>query len=918
MENKAKCHVKDDKSLSKNEIYDLKKYVDYFITNKKLDANKKVTDILRFLHSDKQNVLSGLSKEDSECATKLFNGYLNYLTENQIEDKTLGYILKLEKSVKFQDTKSKKTNNDFFDTLMKTTITNAEMSADYLIFQTKIMATALFNIEFINEYTWDCKTGGELKRELHTETNTKKSNDKLLLETQSLVTYTEALVNMRYLVNYAYLLKEYAKGETEIYFRRRKRTAGKRGGKKTSTIKRKIMGGVKNLEKYSSFWSYIQAKIGNVNGLNKENPLNNPILQADIKVFTSSQSLNERRDEFYKIYDEIIEENKKIVEENSKHANQMLSFLSKKNIINWETDKRLVTISNYEKALRKVWLSERENLKKIEEKKREIKSPELIQVIQIPKEDQDYMDRIKDESLEFNDGLIINYDPAIFTDLDINKYNEIKKKYMNTLTPEKKIVILENEIFEMESTYNKKIEDVKRESTMKNLLSHFVDYIVSEKYVGKENFELFLDLCETKLKETFVEDIDIKSQITMMPDIRISYAKGIMMSGFQKQSLEDFTSETTYANDLKIPHEYYERLKKMSEYKLLERLADESINFKEKLVRSSEETNIRVENILKEKNTKLSAFKDTKNIGVNAFYSTVGIGGLFLNTLGQTPGEKLVSFGKPIYDYGGIFVDMIVDPNYLSSSSINSIYVYMQIVMIAFICPIILQKIMPNVRDNKIVNSVIFAIQSILLIGIIYVNYNNMNYGSYLSDALLEQTACSAVYGCPTKVSGVVDYVNYISNYMGTNTINLSLGMSYFFKDMITGPAGRTILFAQWSALIGTSVRTMYTDYNSISNEHQKLFNEAETELKDVVFNYDKIIKEIEDFSEEISDKSAKNKGKLSEEMSKTLSLAQNTLQTSFSGMTAVAASRTAMATEQIANKNENKNANKLTLPNYR
>ena len=85
------------KKMGRNEIRDMKMYINRLMELELIDNNTTIKQLIRIIHPDNRGENEYMSYDVRECATRLFNGYKDYLDSIQMDnitnERTVGYIL---------------------------------------------------------------------------------------------------------------------------------------------------------------------------------------------------------------------------------------------------------------------------------------------------------------------------------------------------------------------------------------------------------------------------------------------------------------------------------------------------------------------------------------------------------------------------------------------------------------------------------------------------------------------------------------------------------------------------------------------------------------------------------------------------------------------------------------------------------
>jgi hypothetical protein len=868
-------------------IVELKHYLNLLLDNNLINKDDKIQNVLRVVHPDKRENNTNITNDEFDCATTIFTGYLGFLNEKNIEDKTVAYALNLSLPSNLEE--NVYNTEDMMATFMQLTNSSPELVSEEIITRVKILGYVVFGVKFDENKDLIVNDQTPLPNIIAKEYDQKQMNyNSLNSELQSFQCYTQLLVEFRYLLCYAYLLRIYSKELNDFMNSDEyKNSQISSGGKKNKTRRKKynkntknkktfknllIKGGalVENLKKYSTFYSWITTKIGDISNLKPEVQEKIDELKHNIAFFKEySEGLDKKRDAFYNSdeyknlkqkFDRQIEqiENKSKARKGSvfRHIfgeinvdNELKTKILTEIIMNSDLSER----PDLEINLKKLWIKLRPSYDEIKNLENEInfgnKEPPktqqfllenlrentknmYIMVIENPKcyiIDEKFHIKNNDESTDdcFGSSLLESEIDTLNKDIGelLNNSQQINNINLRNKT---KLEV-------MKEDYKKMENEIIKDSEVANTLTLFYNYIVSQDLIGEENINIFLDLCETKVKEIYVNKIEILAKTEAVKSSRVGVIEQQVQTHLKKESLDDFASSENYSESIIITPEQYNQEIKRQQEKLITTLNQHSSIFKGTIKNIYEEKYGTGKNKIESINSEYYNNQLFGNINTNLTRMSTATIGLFLNTYGDNPFTKIagsISIYGPILNrfVYPLLSTVLADPQSLPGI-LDYYYIYLQMVIVVVVTPHLMNRMAPSL-DNKLINTIILIIQLMLTTTVVYMWYNNIQ-GTAIPYINYPRPVMK--YSMGMQLLG--DYLyDFGVNYIPSQIIDYAFLMpSFNLRDLIIRNGRSVIGFESWG-LLGVSVKGLYTNYRSLHQEKEQLFRRAQQELKECVF----------------------------------------------------------------------------------
>jgi hypothetical protein len=397
----------DFTGLHEAEVNQMKQYLNILLENGLITRETTIGDLLRLIHPDK--VSSVIPDEiNRNCANQLFVGYYKYLNSASIENKTVGYILDLQ-----IDGRAEEEPINLIETLFALTACDPILQSKNMREQTLMLCEAIFHIERTEDPSVPYKIS-----EKFTNINDDESMMCLSDKIKQFECDVDHFTSIQYLLCFSALLEEYGKslvtnsGGKNIKKNKNKNKKGtikkrpNNRGKRNKKTHRKKYGGqpdpdeeeaVKNLARPRNFYSWLlYSDIGTFVDLPRDVQFQH-ITDEDIKEYTSEVADDEKRDEFYALYDEWEQQVRDKLEEIEVKACVKAAGgaamggggggitlmgrlpkpitdteLKKAGVLDWREDPRFKTASVYLQNVREIWLKLRPLVDKIRESDKEL------------------------------------------------------------------------------------------------------------------------------------------------------------------------------------------------------------------------------------------------------------------------------------------------------------------------------------------------------------------------------------------------------------------------------------------------------------------------------------------------------------------------------------------------------------------
>lgn len=865
---------------NKSNIDELKKYLTILLSNNLVNKEDKIFKAVRLVHPDTKSFIPNFSNTDYTCSTTIFNSYIDYLKDHNIDDKSINYALNISTSSRSES--ADVTNSNFMNKLMVLSNISPDLSSEQIITRVQILGEVVFGVKYDGEKTAviDDKP---LPISISQEYDEKQADYcKLISQTESFQCYTQLLVDFEYLLCYAFILKQYASELNQM------ENTIKQGGKKRRTIRnnknkkkktlKNIKGGtdrlIKNLQEYSTFWSWLTGKMGNLSRLDPEvvDKINKS--KADLKFYQESMTkLDEERTKFYSSVEDF-EKSKRSAEEENRKIDQ-LPFIIR------------AADSDLEKNLKELWLSQRDTYKEIDRLQKELK--DLEQPIQQKPVEyvmlSDDCKRIYNEALAQPEYYTIDNKTLKITITDANQletlqleglpdddtiatYNKDIDKIIENpeAVTQTKIINLKSEIKNKQDKCKEEEKKVFIKNEIREKFTLFFNYIVSSEYIGKEYVETFLTLCENRIKDQYISTIDIKAKTEAIRETRLTFAETVMTTQIKKLSAETLVGESDFG-EFRVSPEQYDKQIKLCKETLLDSLTGQLGLYRSTIRETFEEKSRKAETELDVINQKYENNVLFSKIRENTTSILVSGGVLFLNSYGKEPFRQIFEQVSSSQYFSGVIstfiyniLTTIVDNPLTIVPTMDSFYLYLQLIIVVFITPNLLKALGPVSMDNKAINTFIMGIQLIVILSFLTILLSGYDpsESKYFPYAPPQDSSSSSSYftlstwtntvGIPQVWSLIKDLPTMVGN-------NVLLYPSYYLRDLIL-KNGKAIIGLESYALIGFSVKGLFTNFKSLSSEKKRIFKEAELQLKQYAFNKNDLDSLVKDFTDVIKKES--------------------------------------------------------------
>lgn len=909
-----KCQFSD---LNKRDVDELKKYLNILIQNNLINENDKIQKALLVIHPDKRSSNSNITNSDYDCATTILSGYLTYLKDNQVSDYSVKYALELQ-SIS-EGISQEDTNTNFFNTISCLTNLNPELLSEQILTRVKILSEVVFGVKYDEEKS-TLIDKNPLPLSISNEYDEKQNNyNKFISQFESFECYTELLVNFEYLLCYAFLLKQYSLELSELNKDNNLQITN-RGGKKRKTIKhnkntnkktkKNLKGGVRveNIKQYSTFWSWLTGKVGDLSGLDPSVVEEFKKAEDDIEYFKQNMEiLEQKRKEFYNQVNEWNKKNTEATAENIK-----IQIKQKYPLIDIKTE--LLGDSALENNLKQLWLSQKGIYEEIEQLNEELDSLSTAKDIysSLPeklKNMYNYCIKFK-ECYSVDDNYIITITSDIeecilnagYSSEEIENYNKELKQFQEDTTQNSRKkelkLLIQKKIRECKDAENRIVNNCQ----VRNKLHLFTNYIISAKFLGKDNIDLFLQLCEVRLKDVYLSKIEPLSKTQAILPIRIGQAEYSLQTPFKRLTLESFVQSKNFNENFTVTPEEYNNEVLSQKSKLLDNLTNQLIIYRVTIRDKFADLSERAESKLGEIShtyTENMLFGIIRKKILHLFVSGTF---LFLNSYGNNPFAQIASseIGKAVISsniYSNILSLAMENPDTLVPS-LDAYYLYIQLGLVIFITPNLLKSILPTF-DNKATNTLIFGLQLVLIIAYFVIYFSGFSsnseatYFSYTKVSTQESGTWSS-YITPQLIDW--KYIYDLPKFLGNNIL---LAPAYYFRNLLSSN-GKAVIFAESLGLLGYSVKGLVTNFSSLSKEKDIMYKKAVTELKNFVYSEEEFDKMVTEFIEKVKEKSnTKEYEELAQQLTDATEAFKGRFTTDLQAMGTIAQSETALATKQ-------------------
>lgn len=871
---------------NESNIDELKKYLTILLSNNLVNKEDKIFKAVRLVHPDTKSFIPNFSNTDYTCSTTIFNSYIDYLKDHNIDDKSINYALNISTSSR-SESSADVTNSNFMNKLMVLSNISPDLSSEQIITRVQILGEVVFGVKYDGEKTAviDDKP---LPISISQEYDEKQADYcKLISQTESFQCYTQLLVDFEYLLCYAFILKQYASELNQM------ENTIKEGGKKRRTIRnnknkkkktlKNIKGGtdrlIKNLQEYSTFWSWLTGKMGNLSRLDPEvlDKINKS--KADLKFYQESMTkLDEERTKFYSSVEDF-EKSKRSAEEENRKIDQ-LPFIQR-------FIQRLFirpAVPDLEKNLKELWLSQRDTYKEIDRLQKELKH--LEQLMQKPVEYEmlsNDCQTIYNQALSEPESYTINNKTLKITitgdsetlqfagwpdDDTIATYNKDIDKIIENpeAVTQTKIINLKSEIKNKQDKCKEEEKKVFIENEIREKFTLFFNYIVSSEYIGKEYVETFLTLCENRIKDQYISTIDIKAKTEAIRKTRVTFAETVMTTKIKKLPAEILVGESDFGEFRVSPEQYDKQIKSCKET-LLDSLTSQLGLYRSTIRETFEEKSRKAETELDVINQTYENNVLFSKIRENTTSILVSGGVLFLNSYGKNPFSQIYQQVLSSQYFSGVIstfiyniLTTIVDNPVTIVPTMDSFYLYLQLIIVVFITPNLLKAWGPVSMDNKAINTFIMGIQLIVILSFLTILLSGYDpsESKYFPYAPPQGSSSSSSYftlSTWTNTVGISQVWSLIKDLPTMAGNNVLLYPSYYLRDLIL-KNGKAIIGLESYALIGFSVKGLFTNFKSLSSEKKRIFKEAELQLKQYAFNKNDLDSLVKDFTDVIKKES--------------------------------------------------------------
>ena len=552
------------------------------------------------------------------------------------------------------------------------------------------------------------------------------------------------------------------------------------------------------------------------------------------------------------------------------------------------------------------------NLQKLSEQDKEIYA-RLIQT----KHDDDL------DLLEFDEnGNVVSLpEDSVSSMVDnIESINRVLGELREKLSEKKNTVKLDYEKTMIETQYNDKIRSVIKSYKLDQKLQSYIGAIISAQFMGKKEVDNVVALLLRQIKDRYTDitNVDVLAELTALQRIKKTTLLERLQQNMKKPGLEEFMTSTTVDTSLRINQEDFGYQVKIAGQQLLNKLKHAITAYGPSLRETFSKRAFTAKNILtgkgKELLTSAQYTKSSQNILPYSARAAGGTLGLFLAATGIKMGafcsfpvhlmsqvlfamEQLKSqnifeniAGQPSYP-----ISLPVDLSFLSEYSIglceygetisivaDEVYLFVQICMIAILLPDLLSKLFPGLKSG-IVSQIISLFQIGIVLGCLGISLNGLTQRTYLQGPVWDPYY-DQPHICPgpsySYTTGFSSGTNECLSWWGQAVYFkmlqlLSIGANngillpiYFLKETMSSSKYATLFIqSEFSLLLATSAHTLHTDYIELMREKERLYSEAETAIKELLFGQSDITLSTQEFIDSFKNSEDDNLQKLGESL---------------------------------------------------
>ena len=886
------------KKMGRNEIRDMKMYINRLMELELIDNNTTIKQLIRIIHPDNRGENEYMSYDVRECATRLFNGYKDYLDSIQMDnitnERTVGYILSLNENEfnenivekhallqsLYKDSTLLATAEKIRSLTTNILISDPEILADVLLENAIFLGNALFGVDYhtFNGADPERSIGSELPYILFSNN---KGETVIEQNIQTYRTYISGLILIEFMLNYSYVLRN--KQFTDISLiniprsqitRRRTYGRSKKSRKFSKGSKRRVKskknsskarmsqkGGVKrvkNLERTNVLNNLIRKKLAYLKrGMRPDDALYR-VLETpyeDIKVIVSKDSvMNSRRRDFYNQYDQWFRERTAHEEYNNSKIG-IKGLLSKKRIYRDYNDyPPLVTRSWYEKQLRMFWLSQRGNVIEITRLEEELSDNEVV-----------------DEN-------------------NIERKRVVKgmRKHLDTI----------------KTDYYNNFEIFKERCKVLHLTRNFIGYIISEDHMGKNDVEAFISLLTSKIENRYSGRVEKLTTIRAVRSATVEMLKRRLTTPHRIVSMDDFATMATIQG-ANIPKEVMDEEINKAYHEITKIMASVLEDMHIPIKRDIDDKSFRAEQMISAANYTYS--QDVKHSSMAENIRSMIESGIYISkdyvtvTLSRKFGIAIPSLNE--------FICYLTPCEAITPEFLAVIPLYLQMLSLMYIIPRTLDKIKQTTSlfSEQQLAFIKTVVVYLLLLAVLVPAFFNLYPGQYFTyseeptfkstppvevdvnttatDTSTASTASTASWlyrstiaaaastvGAAANtimpISSLSDYTKFthiewwswLVTYLAKNVANTTvLQTTEIVQSLLSHPMANNFIFSNMVGIMVISAVSIGSDYSELMRISNRSYIDLENELKDLVYSedgdiekyYDKFSKALEEGTDE-------------------------------------------------------------------
>lgn len=855
--------------LGENEVHDMKMYITKLMEGGLIDENTKITQLIRIIHPDSNSGNKiDMSPSVRDCATRLFNGYKNYLDSiagDNSNERTVGYILSLQDDkIKINEQLASLYTEGSLMTeaenireiTSKILISNPMILSNVLLENAIFLANVIFKVDFNTfDSNLDINRGEELPYILFPSN---KQQTTIQENIQTYKTYITALILIEFVLNYSYLLQDrkftsisnlqgrriltrntYGGSKKKSYKRQRSkkgkpsRTCKRKTPKRKTTQRGSGPGFVKNLERTGILNNLLSRKLAYLSKGMNDNELSNTLKTPDYDIdliVSNERKMNAMRTQFYSLYDQWVDESKRGDEYNLQSGILGSIGLNRKRVYRDYNDyPQLVTRSFYEKKLREFWISQRKSVEEM---------ATLNELRETLGESERMLDSERDDPL---------YD----------------KKYT-----QRELLAANRRLNKLKGEYEDGLSLVKDTCNVMNLTQKYIGFVISEEHLGKKRVDEFIKLIISKIEDRYLTNIDKMVGIKSFSSITIEMLKRRLTMPQQIMGVEEFANLETLEG-VNVPYDVMIEETNKASYEINKIMSSVISDVNNKIRRDMLEKSIKAEQAIATSNYEYSIDPNHAKLVDNM--SSIAIAGFYIvKDYDYISLTRILSIQIPSLNS---FVSSLAPSETLTPEFIQTIPLYIQMISLAYIIPIIINK---NYRGGIFSDEQLQYVKSfivyLLLIAILVPVFFNLYPGQYfeysqepkfnqqppldqqpntetgtptmaswayrstigVASTIISETTGASEYSKFTHINWWAWAATELSKTIANNT---ALRATHNAQSiLLDNPLANSFILGNLLGIILFSSISMASDYKQLMSISDKSFRQLDVELKDLVY----------------------------------------------------------------------------------